>query len=163
MTATLPFELRPGDVLLYRGSGVYGWLIRLKTWHPIGHVEVYVGDRQSAASRDGKGVNIYPLRMDGLAYVLRPIEPFDLAAALRWYEREAKGLPYGWLDLLQFVGQNVNRKGVVCSPFATQLLRAGGIPIFNDEPAEKIAPFQFLTSERLVRIWNVDVAAALAL
>ena len=46
--------LLPGDVMLYRPSGVFGWLIRVKTWHPISHVEVHCGGGQSFASRDGK-------------------------------------------------------------------------------------------------------------
>jgi hypothetical protein len=114
----------------------------------VGHVEVYVGGGDAVASRNGLGVNEYPLRTRDLLHVLRPEQPFDLIAAMAWF-RTAKGLPYGWADLLQFVGLNVNRRGIVCSPFATLFLRAGGIPVFNDEPAEKIAPFQFLTSETL--------------
>lgn len=142
-------HLRPGDVLLYKSTGLFSWLIRVKTWHAVSHVEVYIGAGQSAASRDGKGTGLYPLREDGLVSVLRPVVPFQRAAALDWYHREAKGLPYGWADLLQFTGLNVDRRGIVCSPFATLFLRAGGVPVFNAEPANKIAPFQFATSELL--------------
>jgi hypothetical protein len=33
---------------------------------------MYVGKGKAAASREGKGVAIYPLRVSELAYVLRP-------------------------------------------------------------------------------------------
>lgn len=146
--------LQAGDVMLFTASGLYGRIIALKTWHPISHVEVYVGDGQSAASRDGKGVGLYPVRSADLAYVLRPTVPFQSSAALYWFYKEANGLPYGWADLLRFVGLKVNTRGLVCSPFATLLLRAGAVPIFNREDAELIAPFQFLTSELLAEVWT---------
>jgi cell wall-associated NlpC family hydrolase len=140
--------LRPGDVLLYRPKGVFGWIIRLKTWHPIAHVEIYLGNQQSAASRDGVGVGLYPLRLEGLAHVVRPKLPFDAAKALAFTEG-MKGTPYGWLDLLNFGSISIDTKGIVCSPFVTLLLRDNGIPVFGDEPANLVAPFQFLTSELL--------------
>jgi hypothetical protein len=149
-------DLIPGDVLLYKATGFYGKVIALKTWHNIGHVEVYIGESRSAASRDRKGVGLYPVRFADLAYVLRPIVPFQLRAALDWFHRDANGLPYGWADLLFFAGLNINRKGIVCSPFATQFLRAGGVPVFNKEMAERIAPFQFQTSELLAQVWSAE-------
>lgn len=144
--------LLPGDVLLYTGRGLYGRLIQIHTWHRIGHVEVAIGHGQSVASRDGIGVNQYDLRMKDLARVLRPKVPFDLPAAMRWFEQGAKGQPYGWGDLLQFVGIPVQAPGIVCSPFATLFLRAGGVPIFNTEQAELIAPFEFELSELMTDV-----------
>lgn len=135
-------DLRPGDVLLYRANGFFGRLIALKTWHPISHVEVYVGNQQSVASRDGQGTGLYPLRLTELERVCRPIVPFDLAAGLAWFH-STPHRSYGWADLLQFVGMNVDTKGVVCSPFATEFERRCGIDPFNGEDPNKIAPFQF--------------------
>ena len=151
--------LHPGDVLLYRPTGIFGWVIATKTWHQVGHCEIYLGAGVSVASRDGLGVGIYPLRTADLATVCReaprtcayggethtfPLR-FDLAKALAWY-RIQPAQPYGWLDLLQFVGLNIDSKGIVCSPFATEFLRAGGLDPFNHEPSLKIAPFQFRLS-----------------
>jgi hypothetical protein len=136
--------LVPGDVLLYRPTGLFGRIIALKTWHKVGHCEVYVGDGVSVASRDGKGVGRYELRTKDLFKVCRPKDthPFDLAAALRWFDM----LPptrYGWGDLLAFIGVERDHGGIVCSPFATEFLRAGGVDPFDGEPARWIAPFQF--------------------
>lgn len=153
-----PAQMKHGDVLLYRGTGLYGRLIALKTWHPVGHVEISLGGGRSVASRDGKGVGEYDHRAKDLYAVLRPNVPFDAAAARRFF-RKWQGTLYGWLDLLNFIGMNVDANGIVCSPFATRYLRAGGVPVFNTEPAEKIAPFQFLLSELLDQIWSAEDAA----
>lgn len=147
----LAAQLRPGDVLLYRGTGLYGFLIRVHTWHDVGHVEVYVGEGQSEASRDGLGVGRYPLRTADLLHVLRPKPPLDLAAGERWFAT-VKGTPYGWLDLLQFVGVPIDAPGIVCSPFATERCRAVGFDPFNGEAAAKIAPFEFLLSDQFRRV-----------
>lgn len=153
MSFTVPHDLRPGDVLLYKPTGAFGWIIRLKTWHPVGHVEVFMGNCQSTASRDGIGAAFYPWREKDLLHVLRLNVPFDIVGADR-YARKMIGTPYGWLDLLHFSGfWNKDTPGIVCSPYVTNVLRAGGVPIFNDEDANDVAPFQFLTSELLTKVY----------
>lgn len=135
--------LKPGDILLYRPVGFFGWVISIKTWHPISHVEIYDGDLKSLASRDGIGVGRYPVRLAQLAYVLRPRVALDLAAGRAWFET-VKGQPYGWIDLVNFVGIPLSTDGMVCSPFATRYLRACHWNIFPTDSADAIAPFQFL-------------------
>ncbi len=148
-------DLIAGDVLLYRGTGIFSILIGFWTWHwRCSHVEVFIGDGHSVAARDGQGVGRYPLRMKGLQYVLSPRAPLDLDAALFWFERDAKGRRYGWLDLLAFFGIPINADGLVCSPFAAKFLREGGLAIFNHEHINTIAPFTFLLSELLERVWD---------
>jgi len=142
---TIAEQLRPADVLLYSPTGFFGFVISLKSWHKLSHVEVHIGDGWSVAARDRVGTGMYTLRTAQLAMVCRPKVPVDLGRAERW--RRAQGhQPYGWLDLLQFGGLEVDAPGIVCSPFATSYLRAGGLDPFNGEPATKIAPFQFSTS-----------------
>jgi hypothetical protein len=153
-------ELLPGDILLYRPNGIFGRLIALKTWHPISHVEVYLGGGVSAASRDGQGTGIYPLRLAQLALVCRPIVPCDVGAGLRWFATQPHQ-PYGWLDLAAFFGATVDGRGVVCSPFATEFVRACGLDPFNGEPSIRIAPFQFALSPvfRVTEVSTHEVAA----
>jgi hypothetical protein len=148
--------LKPGDVLLYKPKGFFGWVIRVKTWHQIAHVECYVGDGLSVASRDGKGVGKYPLRSSELAVVCRPKPEIALnwKRAMAWYETQ-KGTPYGWADLLQFAGIAIDADGIVCSPFATRFCRRLGYDPFNGEDANKIAPFQFELSN-CYDIYEVD-------
>lgn len=136
-------NLRAGDILLYRPSSVFGWIIKVKTWHPVSHVEIYDGGLQSWASRDGVGVNRYDLRLSGLEYVLRPTVPLDLEAGRAW-ARSMVGTKYGWLDLAAFVGVSKDFGGIVCSPFAATLLRKDGWNVFPTDSANAVAPFQFL-------------------
>jgi hypothetical protein len=165
--------LQAGDVLLYRPSSMFGKIISIKTWHRISHVEVCVGRDPlvygplgrwpigdhayegcaSVASRDGLGVNLYPVRMSGLAYVLRPNVPFNISAAMRWFNI-VKGTPYGWVDLAAFVGLPWNSDGMFCSEFATQFLRCGAIRIFGDEPPRDVAPFEFRVADCLTLVWS---------
>lgn len=151
--AFLASFLKPGDVLLYKPTSIYGWIIRVKTWHSVSHVEIYLGNGKSSASRDGIGVNIYPLRLDGLTCVMRPKQAFDTQKATAFTKSHA-GTPYGWLDLLNFTGLRIHTKGIVCSPWVTEVLRNNNIPIFNDEDSDLIAPFQFLDSELLSIVWK---------
>lgn len=136
-------KLRQGDILLYKPKGIFGHLIAVKTWHRISHVEIYAGEYHSFASRDGIGVDCYPVRVDDLAYVLRPRVKLNWIGGLTWFTR-LKGTPYGWWDLLAFVGINGDHRGIVCSPFAAGFLRACGWDVFPEDPINKVAPFQFL-------------------
>jgi hypothetical protein len=135
--------LKPGDCLLYKPDGLFGALISIKTWHKISHVEVYAGYGRSAASRDGEGVGFYEVRTDGLAHILRPTRSLDIACGLR-YTRRSSNTPYGWLDLLNFIGMNVDTKGIVCSAFATEFYRNCGWNVFPTDRANDVAPFEFL-------------------
>lgn len=146
--------LAVGDVMLYSPSSIFGWAIRIKSGSPISHVEVFVGDGQSVASRDGQGVGRYPVRTDHVAAVLRPHVPFSLAAAMVWF-RQHEGEPYGFVDLLNFFSLNINGPGMVCSPCATEFLRAGGVRVFGGFPAAHVFPRDFLTSELLTAIYPV--------
>lgn len=153
-------QLEPGDVLLYRPVGLFGLAIAVKTWHSIAHVEIYVGNGQSVASRDGLGTGVYPLRLSELAVVCRPCVPIDVAGALARFKQKPPR-PYGWLDLVEFIGVDVNSGGIVCSPFADEFLRDEGIVDFlNGEPKAKIAPFEFELDKRLV-LYDVQADGAM--
>lgn len=140
--------VQPGDCLLYTPSSIFGALISVKTWHAISHVEVYVGDGQSVASRDGQGVNLYPVRTAQLGYVLRPTSPVDLIQALRWFAK-VKGQGYDWLGLLRFswrseyIPAKLTANKQFCSEFATRFYRQGGLDPFPREDADAVAPFEF--------------------
>lgn len=137
-------KLKPGDCLLYHPKGIFGRIIQVKTWHDVSHCEVYAGNGTSYASRDGIGVDKYPVRLTELAWVLRPTVPLDLGTAFAWAD-SMKGTPYGWLDLLAFVGLPVHFGGIVCSAFVTRLYRMGKWLLFPTDDASAIAPFEFLT------------------
>lgn len=137
-------DLLPGDCLLYKPTGLFGALIRLKTWHAISHVEIYAGQGKSWASRDGLGVDLYPYREEQFAAALRPAQgSFNYQQAEAWAQTKV-GTPYGWAQLLLFIGLPIHGSGLFCSEFATQFYRAGGLDPFAGEDAQAVAPFEFL-------------------
>lgn len=163
MTIDLPPSLPPllpGDLLLYKPQGLFGWIIALKTWHSIAHCEMYLENGIAVASREGQGVNHYHFRSNELTYVLRPVVPFDLQRALVWYLKLAYGQKYDWLGLLRFawrakVVPDSKDNKQFCSEFLTRLYRAGGLDPFNGADADSIAPFQFLLSDKFQTVWSI--------
>lgn len=141
-------ELKPGDVLAYYSKTPIGLIIRVKTWHKITHVETYIGDGKTIAARIRGGVDIYPLDLEGVVGVYRPIPPFDLRAAMDWFNAKAKGQSYDWLGIFGFVFQNAGAlTKQFCSELCTRFSRAGGVEPFQPkEDADKVAPFQFSTT-----------------
>ncbi len=148
-------QLKPGDCLLYspKKSSIFGWLISIKTWHKVSHCETYIGEGCSVASRDGIGVNTYPIRLNELVAVYRPKPEykFNLALALKWFLTSAKGQKYDWIGLLRFTwgqpyvdGDNNNKQ--FCSEFLTRFYRAGGMDPFNGEDADAVPPYLFSIS-----------------
>lgn len=152
--------LKAGDVILYRPTkgSIFGWIISIKSWHKISHCECYIGDSFSVASRDGIGVNNYPVRDTEAAVVLRikPEYKFSLPAALKWF-LTVRGQKYDWLGLLVFtlaVHQG-SKDRMFCSEFVTNFLRAGGVEPFSPETsADSVAPFQFETSPIFDLVWS---------
>ena len=144
--------LKPGDVLLYRPDSVWGWLIAVKTWHPISHCEAYVGHGMSVASRDGIGVGIYPTRFAQLTRILRPAPPINLEAAMTWFNA-VSNQGYDWLGLFRFLTWRDHHPHdkQFCSAFLTRWLRHGGVvPFAPEEDADAIAPCSFLLSTAFI-------------
>lgn len=158
-------QLLPGDHLLYGrqpffpsfAGWFFSWLTSVKTWSPAVHIEVYRGEGKSIASRNGIGVNEYPLRFEQLIAVLRPNQPFDLAKGLLWFNEHARGQGYDWKGLLCFtlaVHQGSQNK-MFCSEFATNLDRAMGLKSFDPIcDADMISPGQFLQSPAFDEVWQ---------
>ncbi len=151
-------ELLPGDHLVYNTQDFFGLVTRIKTWSYATHIEVYIGNGKSVASRNGIGVNVYPLRLTELAYVLRPnVAIFDIDRGMRWFEHHAKGQGYDWLGLLCFtlaVKQGAPHK-MFCSEFARRFDRECQIASFNPNwDADKTAPGDFLKSPAFTWIYT---------
>lgn len=159
VAAVMEPNLRPGDVLLYSGGGLFSRLIQMKTWSRYSHCEVYDGDGFSMASRDGIGVGRYFLRIDGLRVILRPLPKFDADAAREWFAC-VNGQPYDWFGLLSFFSakrQGRRKWKMFCSEFAVRYLRAGGVEPFNKAAdADGIAPGELLKSSTLIVVWKAE-------
>jgi hypothetical protein len=149
--------IRPGDCLIFSRSGLFDDIIRVKTWSPATHVEIYLNADKTVASRNGKGVAIYPADLSGLYCVLRPQDGlFDINKAIAAFPKW-NGRPYGWLALFSFCLIDLHDKGLFCSEFATLFYRDGGFDPFNETiKADTVAPATFLYSHPSVmgRVWQ---------
>lgn len=126
--------LQPGDVLLYFEDGLVDQVIAEKTGKRVGHIERYIGGEQSVASRNGVGVNQYPIRLDGLVCVRRPpAGALDMVKGMDWFNRIAKGQGYDFEGLLTFTSfvQRGETGKMFCSEFALNFDRACGYEPFN--------------------------------
>jgi hypothetical protein len=105
-----------------------------------------------------KGVNIYPLDLQGLAAVLEPTTSFDLGAAMSWFYAKAHGQGYDLLGLFNFyrrLKKTENLRRMWCSEFATRWYRAGGFQPFNSEcDADMISPAQFCQTSGMRFKWR---------
>ena len=151
-----PDSLKPGDCLLYAGKSPIDRVIQVKTWSRYSHVEIYVGDGMSVASRNGIGVNCYTTRLGDLAAVRRPGYLLNLDAARVWHKTVA-GQKYDWLGILCFT--LAVRQGSpdrqFCSEYARNFYRAGGWDLFNPAvSSDTVAPAQLWQTPLLTTIWE---------
>jgi hypothetical protein len=150
--------LRPGDILLYDKNTLFNWLIKLKRGEHYAHVEVFKGGDRSLASRNGIGVNEYPLRFDGLAAIYRVTEPFEFEMGYRWFLDEAKGQGYDWLGLASFIWakwQGRENGKMFCSEFVVRFFRKMGVALFSAETdADAVSPGMIPYSQSVKNIWK---------
>jgi hypothetical protein len=145
--------LKPGDALLYRGKGFVSWFIRVKTWSPVNHVEVYVGEGAVITAR-GNGSRVFPFTEEGLVEVWRPLHPLDLPAAMRWFYAAANGQKYDKWGLFRFftLGRQSTDKQF-CSELATRFYRAAGFDPFTKETdADLVSPGMFRNTPLMEKV-----------
>lgn len=161
--------LEVGDALLYYGQSpvvspqrradFVDWSIAVKTGYWLSHIEIYDGEGMSVASRNGIGVNRYPLRLDGLVLVRRPVGIIDRETAEKWFQREARGQKYDFKGLLCFwlaVRQGSHAK-MFCSEFALRWYRKAQIqPLNPDVDADRTAPCEFYKTANFATIWQLQ-------
>jgi hypothetical protein len=163
-------DLLPGDILLYFTPGSFvDWIIAIKTWSDVAHVEVFEGNGMSSAAR-AKGVNLYPFRRAGLRYVLRPRAIPDTRTGYKYFQTHEQGRRYNWFGLLGFdwpwnhplkIGHfdysRLEDGSRFCSEYAMLRTRASKIRVFDETwPAEKTPPMLFKASLDLRRVWTIE-------
>lgn len=151
-------ELRPGDVLLYGGSGLWYRLIQVKTYSDVGHVEVYAGGGKVVTATPNGGVDYHHYEPKNLRYVRRPVGAWSLALADEWF-RTVRGAKYDkWGLIWNFTrpeGDGERSAAMVCSEVSTLYLRAGGVdPFSQDTKASKVSPAEFKRTNDLSTFWN---------
>jgi hypothetical protein len=153
--------LRPGMVMGYRSSSLFGKVIATKTWLDISHVETYIGGGMSVAAR-WEGVNMYPVREDKyLCIVLEPTGPFNIDGAKLWFMNHAQGMKYDLWGMRIFYRliKKANPNRMWCSELCTEFYRAGGFEPFQPMlSSERVSPAQFLQTGALRPVWYSDDA-----
>lgn len=149
--------LRPGDVLLYSPSGIFGYAIAWMSSGNVSHVEIYKGAGKSYASRDGIGVNEYPLRTAQLCRVLRSRTPLNMFRMEQAF-LHMKGQRYDWRGILNTAlggrGDSAPNQNV-CSALATILLRVAGLPrLLGAEEPDAIKPRDFEKCGEFSEVWS---------
>lgn len=161
-------QLRPADILLYRGSGFFSWGIRVKTWSHFSHVEIfdsYDGDLNNAvvlAARN-TGVNRYVFRTEGLMAILRPTQPplFDMERGRRWFREgdaygpPARGQEYDWPGLWGFYNAKAQGSALhkmFCSEFTARFSKKCGYPLFRGD-SDAVSPGMHWTCPLLETNW----------
>ena len=140
----LPDDLLPGDHLLYFTHCPADWIICVKTWSSVAHIEIYDGNGMSLAAR-ADGVNRYAFRKQGLKIVRRPLH-WDHAQARACFAQH-QGERYDWLGLLCFT--LAVREGSPNKQFCSELARnlgrpAGSLAFAPEWPGDKVAPGSYL-------------------
>jgi hypothetical protein len=140
--------------MLFAGSSLFSFVIKVKTFSPVSHVEVALNPNYALACRDGLGTDLYPLRLRGLYAVRRPTTPMDWGAAMAWFGT-VKGQPYSYWQAMRFFRlgkENVTK--TMCSPFATRLYRKGGFhPFAGKYDASLVSPGMFLSAVPFEDVW----------
>ena len=151
-----PCEIKPGDCMLFAGSSPFSWVIKVKTFSPVSHVEVALNENYALACRDGHGTDLYPIRLRGLYAVRRPTTPIDWGAAMAWFGT-VKGQPYSYWQAMRFFRLKWCKENVtktMCSPFATRLYRNGGFhPFAGKYDASLVSPGMFLSAAPFEDVW----------
>ena len=155
----VPFDvdlLLPGDAILYLPTSFFGYGIAIKTFTWRSHVEVYIGDKLSIASRDGVGVGEYKLRETDIGTVLRPTQEMNFKEGLRYFD-SVEGEKYDMRAIMCFLmlARSGEGKRQICSEFATNFYRKCGLTPFHEEwPADRTPPSYFLASPNFKVIWK---------
>lgn len=139
--------LKPGHLLLYRASSIFGYAIAAFSGSRISHIEMYRGDGISYASRDGIGVDEYPLRIKDLDLVLEAVEPLDMNRVAIGFAGKI-GHRYDNATILKHATFGLvggKPMAEVCSEVQAYLVRVGGLErAFGDKQPDEVKPSDFV-------------------
>lgn len=147
----------PGDVVLHRPSSIKGWMVAVKTYTHISHLEVYIGEGKSISARYPTGVHVYPFLNEHIAYILRPDGPLDIPAGLRWFYSEADGQKFDfWGQMVFFLAaRHGAHDRMWCSELGVRFLRhCGHHPFARWWDADRTPPSLFLASPHFDMVWH---------
>lgn len=147
---------KPGDIFLFDRQGFFNYAIKIKTWSPVSHSEIYIGNGKTIGSRNGIGVGTYDIKLDGLAYILRPINEPDMDTMLAWHNKQI-GQKYDWFGILRFftLGKPSLDKQFCSEHNARAYMTQNNVRLFSSKwDSDLISPGDFLKSPSLEMVWE---------
>ncbi len=142
-----PKILKPGMLLLYEASSLFGYAIAAFSGSRISHIEMFKGNGISYASRDGIGVDEYQLRLNNLALVLESVEPLDMDRVAKGFAGK-RGHRYDNATILKHATFGLvggKPMAEVCSEVQAYLVRVGGLErAFGDKQPDEVKPSDFV-------------------
>lgn len=153
------FDLVPGDAILYSSNSVIDTIIEEKTGGIAAHVEIYVSEGQSIASRNGIGVGQYATRTDSVVAILRPTASLDLVSGIHWFD-SVNHDGYDWVGLLNFFTpfDIVVPHKLFCSAFGVEFYRNCDFAVIARRcPSNKISPSDYLKLPCFTWVYCVDI------
>lgn len=139
-------QIRSGDLLFFRGTGLDAWAVRTWTHSPYSHVGIawrIAGRVVVLESRPVHGGVTFDRTLsqalaDGATWV--PLET-PWTAAMESRALEHLGAPYGWAnDLRAALGLRVHGPAMECAEYASLVL--GGVYRGDETPAGLFASFK---------------------
>lgn len=147
----------PGDILLYDRDGWVNKFIKFKRGEKFSHVAIASQSGFMLEALQGTTCDERPLRLDGLAGILRTKEPIDFEVGYEWFLKVAKGQAYDWVGLLSFAfarfqGRTNNK--MFCSEFVVRFFAKLNCPLFADDTdADAVSPGLIPYSAALFKVW----------
>lgn len=151
--------LQPGDMLVYGGKGLFGWLIKKKTYSPYTHVALYVGGGKQREFKEFKGAQEVPLRLDNLVMVRRPKGAWDRAKSDEFWE-SVKHQGYDYVGLFfTFIAvmRGASSQKMWCSEYYARdhAYSVTGEPLFSEvTDADTVAPGDCVKSSGTKLVWR---------
>lgn len=129
-------KIKSGDLIAFRASSFWGWLISLWTLSPYSHVGVAWRFRERVfllEAKEGRGVQIRALSQ---------CLPFDHVPTDAFWDDHIEtdammflGKPYAWLDLAYVgIGLEPMAEGLICSEYAAKMIRPNVQEIWQKIP-----------------------------
>lgn len=151
--------LQPGDMLVYSSHGVFGWLIKKKTYSQYTHVAIYIGGGKQREFKEGVGAQEVPLRITNLVMVRRPRGVWDRAKSDQfWDEVKDQGYDYtGLFFSFMAVWQGRQNNSMFCSEYVARdyKISVDGEPLFSEDvDADGVSPADCVRSSGSKLVWK---------
>ena len=157
--AAAVIDLRSGDVLAWRGTGFWAWIVRTWTRSPWAHIGIYWLDGNLPVVLEVTS----PGGFNATAFFSHALPDAFIHAHLAWTHdlqvfavKEYSRAPYSYLDAaLAGIGlQPLSKdRGMMCSEYVVDVLaKAGWTLPWSPTPAHVLAEIQRATGNPLVPI-----------